>query len=192
MALAAIGLLGVAFTSAWFHYDFTTGRQTPPGGPQPEEVTGIERDGLDFYATQWQGDIEPSDPEMAQDALTVVRYGLGGAAGALALVVLAEIPGIASILRRRVSLALIGLALAGLATVAVATWLWLPGSMAGYGVDSPYTAFLSEPNGYTHTSLDWGWYATALAGCAVFATGLFKFQAGPVDPDIIEVHADNQ
>lgn len=187
MALVALGLLAFAFTAPWFHYDFSTPRQTAPDGPHPEEETGVERRTLLFDADGWHGDAEPSDRGTAQAAVDAIRFGTLAAGGLLVLVALGEVPWIASVLRRPVSLALLGVALVGFAGVVAATWFWLPESLAGLGVDSQYTARLGE-EGYTHTTMGHGWYAAALAWTAVFATALFKFQAGAVDPRMVEAH----
>lgn len=189
VALVALGLLGAAYVGPWFEYDFSTGRQTPPDGPQPEEETGVERSEMDFYATHWEGDVEPSDEALAERTVWLITNGILVAGIALALVVLGEVPGISYVIRRPVSLVFIAVALAAVAAVAVLTWSWLPESMAGHGVDSQYTSHLEEPSGYTHSTMAWGWYSIALAGCAVFAAGLFKFQAGAADPHLVEEHA---
>jgi hypothetical protein len=188
MAVLALGLLWVAYQETWFEYDFTSGRKTAPGGAYTMEGNGVERDALDFSATGWQGDVEPSDADKAQDSVDAMSWGLYAAGGAMLVVLLAEVPGVARILRRRLSLTLITIALAACSTAAALAWLWLPETMAGYGVDSQYTARLDEPDGYTHTAMGWGWYAAAASVLVILAAWFFKFQAGHVDPDDIDEH----
>lgn len=185
MAMVAIGLLVGAYLAPWFLYDFNSGRQTPPDGPQPESETGIVTHELTFHAGGWSGDVDPTDTAMAQRAVTWTSALLFAAGALLFGVVLGEIPGVDRVIGRNVSLALIGLAmLTTAAAVVVAVW-WMPGSMAGYGVEGAYTARLDEPVGYTRAYMHSAWYLTMLGTAAVFGAGLFKFQAGPEARDVL-------
>lgn len=185
MTLVTLGLLAIAFSSTWFQYDYSTPRHVAPDGPYEED--GVETHHLRYDAQGWHGDVEPTDPAMAQNAVDAIRLGTLAVAGLLVVVALGEIPYIASLLRRPVSLVVLGAAFAGIAAIAVATWFWLPASLAGLGVDSQYTAAL-EDDGYTHTTMAMGWYAMALSWCTLFGAGLFKFQAGNADASMIEAH----
>lgn len=188
MSLVAVGLLAGAYLTPWFAYDFSTGRQTPPDGPQPEEQTGEETSSLTFYADGWEGDTAPSDPSTADRAVLAIPLGLFAAATTLVLVVFGELPVTHRVLRRPVSLALLGTAFGATLTVALLAAWWIPASMAGHGVTGPFTARLDEPEGYTRAYMHTAWYLVLAAVPTVLAAGLWKFQAGPEAREVLQEH----
>lgn len=183
-ALVALGCLAVAWAAPWFEYDFSTGRQTPPDGAYNGGEDGVERDHLEYTATGWSGDVEP-DAALADRLAVAIPLGLAVTTAALGLVALGEVPAVHRLIGRRTALALVGVALAAATATAVMAWLWMPESMAAYRVDSQFAARLDEPSGYTSSSLLWGWYGVAASLVPAIGAGLFKFQAGAVDLEVV-------
>ncbi len=189
MSLAVVGLCAVGLAAAWFEYDFSSGRQTPPGTPYHLEGNGVEARSLTFGAWGWDGDVEPSNVDQARMGTAI---GLAGtiATGALGvLVALGEVPRIHRVINRRASLALTALAFVTALAAVTATFVLLPASMEGHGVEGAFTARLDEPDGYTHSQMSWGWYAVAPTPLLLVAAALFKFQAGSEGLQVIEAHA---
>lgn len=190
VALLALALLYGAYSEPWFHYEHSSGRMTAPDGPY--EDPAIERETWTLNATSSHGDVEPSDPALVEKFHTWIEYAMLGAAGLLAIVILGEIPFIARVIRRPFSLALISIVLVGVVAMITLSWLWIPAMMEGYGVTEHYTAFLDEPDGYTTTTLDIGAYIFAFLAPTLFALALFKYQAGDVDPGVVEELAQSR
>ncbi len=187
LGLIALGFIAAALTAPWYHYEQTSGRLTPPGGPQGEENTGEEHYEIDFYAGSREGDMDPSDPALADKGQDAIKLGLYIAAGALVLLVLGEIPGISLIIVRPIGVALAVVAMGGLGYSLWAAWFWLPASLAAYGVDDPYTAKLLE-NGYIRSNLLIGIAYAAIAFGTAFAAGVWKFGAGDARPAVVEMY----
>lgn len=188
LALCAAALLGVSVASPWFHYESSTGRQTPPGGFQDPSDTGAVRHQLTMEPYAQSGDVEPTHPGDAKQWRSLIGALVAGAAGCLALVALGGVPLLSRAMPRRLSLALSTLgALATLAALFVG-WAWLPLTLDGYGVDGPFASRLLE-DGYIRTSLGWGWAAAGLALPLTAGAFLFQFQAGSNDPRQVEAYA---
>lgn len=196
MALVAIALLGASFAFPWFEYDYNSGRQTPPGGPQEESDKHIEERHIEYAPNQKSGTSStdgvrtgaatPTDPQLADQAVQRVAWALLAGIVILALMALGEIRIIHKVIRRRVGLALGTLALVPIVAALWIAWFDMPASLAGYGVTWPFTYTLQD-DGYTRTTLDWGWALAALAFPAALAAILFKFQAGSADAALVEV-----
>ncbi len=198
LAVLSLGLLAMAFTSPWFYYEHSTNRQAPPDGPQGD-LTGVERQMLEYYPDEWVGttqasDVsqaddpgpsEPADIALADKAVQAMTICFMIAAGSMVLLALGEIPGLSLLLVRRVG---ITVAAIGVLAVGVALWIgwnWFPGSLQGYGVDTPFTAKMVE-DGYIRTRLMIGYAYAAIAASTMFSAGLWKYGAGTVDPAFIE------
>ena len=184
LALVAVAALAGAWLLPWFEYDFSTGRQTPPGNAYDGGDDGSVHRGMTYTATAWSGDTAP-DEGLASRLALLLPIGLGIAVAALLLAALGEVPVVHRVIGRRVALALLAVALAAIAATATMAWLWMPESMAAHGVDSPFTARLDEPDGYTSTKLLWGWYALAASALPTVGAGLLKYQAGAVDLEAV-------
>lgn len=178
VAVLTIALLVGAWFAPWFIYDFNSGRQTPPGGPQPADETGEVTHHLRMGTTGWEGDIEPSDSELARAGVLAINALLGVAAFALLLVAAGELPGVHRIFGRRASLTFIGIAMTSTMALVFVAALLLPASMEGHGIEGVYTARLDEPDGYTRGYMHTAWYLVMLSVASSFTAGLFKFQAG--------------
>jgi hypothetical protein len=184
MAILALAGLAGAWSLTWFEYDHSSGRQTAPDGAYNQGEDGIVRHHLAYNADRWTGDVQP-DAELAERLATYLPAALATAAVALGLVLLGEIPFVDRVIRRRIALALVAVAVAAIAAAAVMAWLWMPESMAAHGVESQFSARLDEPTGYTSTNISWGWYAAAASLIPALGAGLFKFQAGQVDLEVV-------
>jgi hypothetical protein len=188
MAVAAVALLGASLAYAWLDYDHSSGRQTPPGGPQDPDDTRVDKQHIDFrpFAQQSrqerggqpQGEPVPAtDPALAAETVAWMGYAVVAGMGVMALMALGEIPGIHRVIPRRAGLALGALGALATGTALALCWVRLPQSLAGYGVTWPFSYFLTD-TGYTRTTLDWGWAAAAFALPCALGAILFKFQAG--------------
>jgi hypothetical protein len=186
MALVVVGLLSWSLFFPWYSYDYSSGRRTPPGGPQEENDTRVIKHEIDFYPDSWQGDIEPSDASAAQDYVARIHWSVWVALVAAILVAVGELPYAARVLVRPVSLSLYGLSFAAIGFALYVTWYQLPDTMSGYGVTGAWTYFLQEPDGYTRTNIARGWAAAAIALGFLIAGFLFKFQAGDTDSTSVE------
>ncbi len=198
LAIISLGVLALAFTSPWFYYEHSSNRQAPPDGPQGD-LTGVERHTLEYYPDRWvgltqasdvrhaeyPGDSLPADPELADKAVKVMTYSFYIAAAGMVLLVLGEIPGISLILVRPVGIAVSVVSLAAMGVALYVGWFWVPGSVAGYGVEDPFTAKLVE-DGYIRSRLTIGFAYGAIAATTIFSAGLWKFGAGTIDPAFIE------
>ena len=183
-ALMAVGLLGLSLAIPWFTYDSSSGRRTPPTGfHDPEDTQAIEHH-IEFWPTKTEGDIEPSDPQKADQYVQWMGWGVFGAGGLLVLLALLEIPGLPKLLPRAVSLLGFLVALGAIAAPLAVTWYRLPETLAGYGVDGPFSYHLDGEN-YHQTTIWWGWVCAALAWPLAFGGALLKFQAGADDPSLL-------
>lgn len=184
MAAIALALLGLAWSQAWFEYDYTSGRQTPPGGPYNDGEDGVERASTTMSATQWEGSVAPDEDLFARFAM-FNTVALGAAAVLLLGAALGELPRIHDLIQRRVALVMLSVALSALLAVTIVTWRWMPEMMAGALVDSQFAARLDLGHGYTESNLVWGWYALPASIGPIVGAILFKFQAGT--PNLQEV-----
>jgi hypothetical protein len=191
LAALAIGLIGVSFTMDWFTYYQSSGRQTPYGGFHAENETGVVSSSLETSPGAFEGDAQPQDAEKAQQYVDWEAWSLYAAIGLLALIILGEIPGPDRIITRPVSLTLYGIAFAATAFSLIVAWFFFPGTIEPR-VDDPFTSFLAE-DGYTRTTLWWGWVAAALAVPMIVAGFLVKFQAGAPDPQqVVELMLEEE
>lgn len=184
LAIATLALLVAAHQQAWLLYDFSTGRQTAPDGPYQENFT-VEHH-MAFYATHTEGDVEPSETEQAEQTHAWLTGLLFAGGGLTLLALLGNIRYTDRIVRRIPAMALH--ALSGVCLLAAVTlaWFWIPDSMAGMRVTEPFTSTLHEPDGYTQTTLWWGWVWAALGIGTSMAAVLAKYQAGDAGPHVIE------
>lgn len=183
LVLAALALLGVAWTMPWFTYDHSTGRRTPEGGFHPPEEDGVVRNHWEAGPSEASGTPAPDDPARVEAAQARLTWALAAAGVLLALVALGEIPGVDRVLVRPASLALGMLAVLCLGYALYVGWFVLPPSY-GHGVGGPFTSFLDD-TGYTITRLGTGWIVAAVALPAVLGGWLLKFQAGAPDPTVV-------
>lgn len=188
LALLAVGLVAGAAVLPWWSYDSSTGRKTPAGGPQDPGDTRVERHSRDFGPFWQRGDAAPSDEGAA--ALGVLVLGaLAATAGAGLLLALAgEGVRFAAAFPRGLNLAGAAVALAALAAALAWTWLALPATMSGYGVDGAFSYRLLE-DGYIRTTLGPGWVLGALAVPAALGSFAFRYQAGSQDSAAVEAYA---
>lgn len=185
LALMAIACLAAALLLPWFEYDHSSGRKTAPDAAYNQGEDGVVDEHMTFYATSWEGDVQPSDEQTAQTLTILLPAGLAAAALCLLVVALGEIRTVHRLVPRRTALVLVGLAFAFAAATAILAWVVLPQTMAGYGVTSQYTARLDEPDGYTSSTMMWGWYALAASLVPILGAALFKFQAGLADLEVV-------
>lgn len=185
-ALVALGLVVAAFAFPWFSYEFSSGRQTAPGGFNDANATGVERHSLDIYPTHTTGDVEPTHPDDLRTATDRMTWTLAAAALLTGLAALAELPGIRRLLVRRVVLGMDLLALAALSISLAVAWYHLPATLDGYGVEDPFTSFVDRDAGYTRTTIGPGWVLAAAGGIATLVALAFKFQAGSSDAALVE------
>jgi hypothetical protein len=188
LALCAAALLGAALAAPWFHYESSTGRRTPAGGLQDPGDTGAVHHQLTMAPYAQEGDVQPTHAEDARQLRTAMGALVATAGGCLALVMLGGVPFLSRAMPRRLSLALSFLgALCALAALLVA-WVKLPLTLDGYGVDGPFTSKVIA-DGYSRTTLGWGWAAAALSLPFMAGAFLFQFQAGSNDPRQVEAFA---
>ncbi len=180
LAVLAIACLAFAFTLPWFSYETSSGRQTAEGGFNDPENTQVERHRLTYSPSGQSGDVTPTDPNGAQEAVAQLGWALYGAIGLLAIVAIGEIPPFARWMPRLVSLFALALAFGAAGFALYIGWFRLPATLAGYGIDGPFTTFLAE-DGYTRTTLEFGWAAAAVAVPLTLGALLWKFQAGSDD-----------
>lgn len=186
LAVLAIGVLAFSFANDWFSYYQSSGRQTPYGGYHAANETGVVSTSLTSTPGSYEGDATPQDEKKAVQVLDWEAWSLYAAIGALVLVALGEIAGIDRVITRPVSLALYGLAFAGVLAALLLAWFVFPGTVEPR-VQDPFTSFLAE-DGYTRTTLWWGWVTAALAAPLIAAGFLVKFQAGAPDPqEVVEL-----
>lgn len=188
LALLAVGLVAGAAVLPWWSYDSSTGRKTPLGGPQDPEDTRVERHSRDFGPFWQRGDAEPSDEGGAAFGTLVLGLAVAVAGSGLALAFFSEGLRFATTFPRGVSLAAALAGVAGIAAALAWTWLALPGTMSGYGVQGAFTDRLLEDN-YVRTTLGPGWVLAALAIPAALGSFAFRFQAGSQDPSAVEAYA---
>lgn len=185
VALAALALLGASMAMPWWTYKFSTGPQAPPGGPQPENETFVERERLDFYPYRTQGH---SNNTTAGDVARVVRV-LGhlvlAPAAILGLVALVEFPVPLPLSTRWITLPLLPVGF--LSTLGALLWSWfrIPPLLATATVDRVFTTH-PVADGFVQTWLFLGWVAAGLALLGFPAVFAFKYQAGATDPTVIE------
>jgi hypothetical protein len=177
--LGSIALVAIACSLAlpWFEYDDSTARDTPPGGPQPADETGIVTHSFDLYASHVKSDIPASNAWLARTMTVAFPILLVAAFLAVAALTAGDTPPLARHVPRRVGLVLCGAALLAVLAVAVAAWFLAPRTMAGAGIRAPYTARLTG-HGYIRSTMAWGWYSLLLGIPALAGAGLFKFAAG--------------
>ncbi|MES2154820.1 MAG: hypothetical protein V4510_06755 [bacterium] len=182
-ALAAGAMLAGSVMAPWFSAEHSSGRRTPPNGLEPPQDTGVQRQTLDDGPGTTRGDIPVAEPAKHAEWLRDMSWLSLAAAVGLAIVFLAEVPGIQRVVPRFVSLAASGVATLALAGALAVTWFGLPASV---GISSaPFTSEL-RGDGYWRTTLGAGF---ALAGGAIplsIAAFLAKFQAGWDDTAAIE------
>jgi hypothetical protein len=183
LALLAIAILGLSTTQPWFGYGYSSGRRAPEGGFHDANETGVERHELNAWPGRTEGDYQPADAQAAQQTVERMQWGLYAAGGLLLLGALGEVPGISRVIVRPVGLALYGLAFAAVAYALWLLWFAFPGTLGG-GVDGPYTSFL-DGDGYTMTSVRFGWTIACFALAPILGCFLFKYGAGPLDAEVM-------
>lgn len=188
LTLLALALVAGSAALPWWSHDTSTGRKTPEGGPQDPEDTRVERHSYDAGPFWQRGDVEPSDPEGAKQA--VLALGLAAAAAGMALLVAfaGEVARRWAAFPRAPSLACHLAACSGLAVALAVAWLVLPGTMAGHGVEGAFTDRLLETH-YVRTTLGPGWVAGALAVASTLGAFAFRYQAGSNDAAAVEAYA---
>ena len=181
-ALCAAGLLVVSLSMPWFEYTTTTGRKTAPGGYNEPANTEVERHRVTYTPGTMEGDVAPDDPAKAQALLDQLWWAVVVAAALFGLVALLEAPGMPRILPRWATLVVLVAAAAGIAVAAWLGWDGLHRTLAAQGVTWQFTYFLVPDEGYTRTTMLWGWAAATLAAPFALGAFLFKFQTG-ADPE---------
>ncbi|MEK6985420.1 MAG: hypothetical protein AABX89_03435 [Candidatus Thermoplasmatota archaeon] len=185
-AIVALGLVAAAFALPWFSYEFSSGRQTAPGGFNDANETGVERHTLEVYPTHTTGDVQPTHPEDLRTATDRMTWALAAAIVLSALAALAELPGVRRLLVRRVVLGMDLLALVAIGISLAVAWYHIPATLDGYGVQDPFTSFVDRDAGYTRTTIGPGWVLAAAGGIAALVALAFKFQAGSSDAALVE------
>jgi hypothetical protein len=188
LALLAVGLVAGSAVLSWWSYDSSTGRKTAPGGPQDPSDTRVERHSRDFGPFWQRGDAEPSDAGGAAFGTLVLGVAVAVAGAGLLLALSSEGLRFAAAFPRAVSLAAALVGVAGLLAALAWTWLALPATMSGQGVEGAFTDRLLE-NNYVRTTLGPGWVLAALAIPAALGSFAFRFQAGAHDPSAVEAYA---
>jgi hypothetical protein len=188
LTLLAVGLVAGAAALPWWSYDSSTGRKTPPGGPQDPEDTRVERHWRDFGPFWQRGDEAPSDGGAASLGVLVLGSAVAAAGAGLLLALVGEGVRFAAAFPRGLSLAGLVLGLAGLVAALAWAWLALPGSMSGNGVEGAFTDRLLE-DGYVRTTLGPGWVLGALAVPAALGAFAVRYQAGSQDASAVEAYA---
>lgn len=183
-AIIVIGLLTGALLAPWLEYDYSSGRGTSPDGPYGDDPR-VQRAEHTLGALPGSGDLEPEGDRTVQ---LVIFYGL--LAGGLCLLIAAagDLPKLHALVSRRVSLSLYVAAWATTMATLLVGWFWLPSTLSGYGVEGPFTHILVEPDGYTRTTLSFGWILGGLAFLGIPVAWIQKFQAGADDPTGVEVY----
>jgi len=179
--LVAAALLAGSFAVPWFEYDYSSGRKTAPGGYNDPADTRVERHTLTYGPFTQEGDVTPTDPEGAARATDWMGWAVTAAAVLLALVALADIPGLPRLVPRPLGLVLLVAAIGAAGTALWLGWYRLPETLSGLGVTGPFTYFLTESGtqtGYTRTNIGWGWILAAASVPFWLGAALFKFQTG--------------
>lgn len=185
LALLAVAAVAASVAWPWMSYDYSSGRRTPEGGLHDPNDTGIIRHDIDFKPNAVEGDIQPSDPERADELVLWMAIGLGIAAAGFAVMALAELPGLHRFLTRPVSLVACLVGLGGLAAALAITWFWLPETLSGYGIESAWHYEKLE-DGYIRDVIGLGWIVALCATPFALGAFAFKFQAGSTDSSAIE------
>jgi hypothetical protein len=188
LALLAVGLVAGAAVLPWWSYDSSTGRKTAPGGPQDPSDTRVERHSRDFGPFWQRGDAKPGDEGAAAFGTLVLGVIVAVAGASLLLALLGEGLRFAAALPRSVSLLVALVGIAALLAALAWTWLALPATMSGQGVQGAFTDRLLEER-YVRTTLGPGWVLAALAVPAALGSFAFRFQAGAHDPAAVEAYA---
>jgi hypothetical protein len=178
LMLAAVGLLAASFTLAWYEHDFSSGRQTPPGGYHDPADTREVRRHLEYAPLATSGDGVPADAAAAKQVVEWMGYALGAAIALLFVAAMAELRFLPRFLPRGASLLAQTLALMAVGSALWLAWNDLP--LAVEGTADPFVAYLADA-GYTRTTLGFGWAVAAFTVPLTLGSLLLKFQTG-VDP----------
>jgi hypothetical protein len=182
LTIIVLGLLAGAALSPWLEFEESTGRNTSPDGPYGENKY-VQYQRHTLGALPGHGDLEPDGDGLVQQLLL---YGLAGSAFLLFVAAFGDVPVLRKIMPRNAALIMQGVACLGLIGTLLVGWFMLPRTLAAYGVTGPFTYFLVEPDGYTRTTLSFGWILGGLAALGVPMAWIQKFQAGSDDPTDVE------
>lgn len=188
LALLALALVVTSFALPWWSFDSSTGRKTPAGGPQDPSDTRVERHSYDVYPLRSTGDQAPSDAKGAANTTLAIGIAACMAGGALLLALVGEAVRLFASFPRWLSLGALTAAALTLVAGLLITWVLVPSTMSGSGVDGAFTDRLLE-NNYVRTTLGLGWAAAAIGVLAALGSLAFRFQAGTQEAQAVEAWA---
>ena len=182
LVLIVLALIGASWALSWFTFKFSTGPQTPPGGPQDENGTRIERSRLEFLPYRAVGNATQN--QTAQD-VAVLGHLVATATGLCFLMAVLEVPFQLPFSTRLFTLGASTISFLALVGALVWSFFRFPAEFTSYGVTGVYSTH-ELPNGYVQTWLEWGWLAAVLACVGLVAIFGFKYQVGATDPTMVE------
>lgn len=188
LVVVALLLVGLSFALPWWSFDSSSGRKTPVGGPQDPSDTRIERHSYDAYPLRQGGDRTPSDPQGAKSAVLEIGIAACLAAAGLLVAFVGEVTRLRRAFPRWLSLSSLLVCAVALLVGLVVTWLLIPPTLSGSGVQGAFTDRLLDTD-YIRSAIGPGWVAAAVGILAALGAFAFRFQAGTQEASAVEAYA---